>query len=131
MASIRYGLIGAAAWLVLPGFAVAEDNQAGVPLNPAEAAGAWTLESNGNDICTLTLKATKAGSAGFGLAHGQCSDILPASVAGWTPTGDGMAITGADGKVLLAFNRWSNSLFVAHRASGVDLQLKRGGPGAQ
>ena len=128
---VRYGLIGAAAWLMLPGFAVAEDNQAGTPLNPSEAAGAWTLESGGNDICTLTLRPAKAGNAGFALDHGACGEVLPATASGWTPTADGMAITAADGKVLLAFNRWSNSLFVTHRASGVDLQLKRGGPGQQ
>jgi hypothetical protein len=31
---------------------------------------------------------------------------------------------------VIAFNRWSNSLFVSHRSSGVDIQLKRGAPGA-
>jgi hypothetical protein len=29
---------------------------------------------------------------------------------------------------VIAFNRWSNSLFVSHRASGADIQLRRGGP---
>jgi len=33
------------------------------------------------------------------------------------------------GQPVIAFNRWSNSLFVSHRASGVDVQLKRGPPG--
>ena len=28
----------------------------------------------------------------------------------------------------MGFNRWSNSLFVAHRSSGVDVQLRRGSP---
>ncbi len=127
---VRYGLIGAAAWMMLPGAAVAEDNQAGVPLNPADAAGPWTVENGGAAVCTLTLKATKAGAAGFALSPGGCSGALPPGATGWTPTGDGMAITSSSGQVLLAFNRWSNSLLVTHRASGVDLQLKRGGPGA-
>jgi hypothetical protein len=126
---VRYGLIGAAAWLMLPSLAMTEDNQAGVPLNPAEAAGPWTLESGGGAVCTLDLKSAKAGDAGFALSPGSCSSALPPEAAGWTPTGDGMAITTSSGQVLLAFNRWSNSLFVSHRASGVDLQLKRGGPG--
>jgi len=30
--------------------------------------------------------------------------------------------------VLAPFNRWSNSLFVSHRSSGVDVQLMRGTP---
>ena len=47
-------------------------------------------------------------------------------MTGWAPTGDGMALTGSDGHVLIAFSRWSNSLFVSHRASGFDLQLRRG-----
>ncbi|HZZ35605.1 MAG TPA: AprI/Inh family metalloprotease inhibitor [Caulobacteraceae bacterium] len=127
---IRYGLIGAAAWLMLPGAAVAEDNQAGLPLNPSDAAGPWTIEDGGAAVCTLTLRATKAGTAGFALSPGGCAGVLPAGAAGWTPTGDGMAITSANGQVLLAFNRWSNSLLVTHIASGADLQLKRGGPGA-
>jgi hypothetical protein len=32
--------------------------------------------------------------------------------------------------VVLSFGRWSNSLFVSHQASGVDIQLQRGGPHA-
>jgi hypothetical protein len=39
-----------------------------------------------------------------------------------------MALTGVDGQVLAPFNRWSNSLFVSHRSSGVDVQLMRGPP---
>jgi hypothetical protein len=39
-----------------------------------------------------------------------------------------MALTDPGGKTILAFHRWSNSLFVSHRASGVDVQLRRGGP---
>ena len=39
-----------------------------------------------------------------------------------------MALTGADGQVLMRFDRWSNSLFVSRRTSGDDLQLMRGAP---
>jgi hypothetical protein len=113
------------------GPALAADNEAGVPLSPNDAAGPWTLESGGAAICTIKLSATKAGQAGFRVAApASCGDALPAGAAGWTPTADGVALTGSDGKVLIAFNRWSNSLFVSHRSSGADLQLKRGGPGA-
>jgi|SRR5579872_2340180 len=111
------------------GAAAAADNEAGVPLTPAEAAGAWTLESGGHAVCRVELSPRRAGDAGYGAqASGDCAGALPAGVAGWTPTGDGMALTGRDGHVLLAFNRWSNSLFVSHQASGVDIQLQRGGP---
>jgi hypothetical protein len=123
---LRYGAIAAFAWTCLPGFAVAADHEAGVPLTPAEAAGPWRLSSAGADICTVTLAPRKAGDAGFSAAAAEsCGDALPAGVAGWAPTGDGMALTGTDGKVLIAFNRWSNSLFVSHRSSGADLQLRR------
>lgn len=124
---LRRCVVAAFAWMCLPGFAMAEDNEAGVPLSPAEAAGAWRLSSAGADICTVTLAPRKAGDAGFlAVASRACGDALPAGVAGWTPTGDGMALTGADGKVLIAFDRWSNSLFVSHRSVGADLQLRRG-----
>jgi hypothetical protein len=117
--------------LVATAAANAADNQAGLPLSPADAAGAWTLESAGASICTVKLSAQKAGSAGFRVdAPAACDQVLPAGAVAWTPTADGMALNGSDGKVLIAFNRWSNSLFVSHRASGTDLQLKRGGPGA-
>lgn len=109
--------------------ALAADNEAGVPLTPAEAADVWTLESGGHAICRVELSPRKAGDAGYGArAAKDCAGALPANVAGWTPTGDGMALTAPDGHVLLAFNRWSNSLFVSHQSSGVDVQLQRGGP---
>jgi hypothetical protein len=124
----RYAFIGAFAWLTLPGVAMPEDHEAGVPLTPAEAAGPWTLvEAGQSPICIVTLGGAKAGDAGFtAAAPRSCETALPAGVTGWTPTGDGMALTGSDGHVLIAFNRWSNSLFVSHRSSGVDLQLRRG-----
>ena len=109
-------------------FAVfAADHEAGVPLAPAEAAGTWTVESGGHSICTVALSAEKAG-AGYGAkASGSCGDTLKGTPAAWTPTNDGMSLVDASGQSLIRFNRWSNSLFVSHTSSGVDIQLRRGG----
>jgi len=104
------------------GLALAADNEAGVPLSPAEAAGGWTLQSAGHAICMLRLTANHQARAG------ECGGALPPGVAGWTTTSDGMALTAADGEVLMRFDRWSNSLFVSRRTSGADLQLMRGPP---
>jgi len=114
--------------LPAPMLAVAADNEAGVPLTPAEAAGSWTLESGGHSICVVKLDATKT-AAGFGVqVPATCGDALPTGLVGWAPAAGGMSLVGADGAVLIGFSRWSNSLFVSHRSSGVDIQLKRGGP---
>ena len=113
----------ALACLALAPAAFAADNEAGVPLSPAEAAGGWTVETGGHAVCMITL------TAGHGATVGQdCGDALPAGVTGWSASAGGMALTGADGQVLAPFSRWSNSLFVSHRSSGVDVQLMRGGP---
>jgi hypothetical protein len=113
----------ATAFLLLARAAMAADHEAGVPLTPAEAAGAWTVETGGHAICIIQL------NADHGAAPAQnCGDSLPAGVTGWSSTADGMALTGAGGAVLAPFNRWSNSLFVSHRSSGVDVQLMRGTP---
>jgi hypothetical protein len=117
-----------AALIGLPLTAAAEDNQAGVPLSPAEAAGPWTLDAGNRPACIVTLSATKV-AAGYGAKAGSdCAGVLPGAPAAWQPTADGMRLVGADGQTLLGFNRWSNSLFVSHRASGVDVQLRRGRP---
>jgi hypothetical protein len=121
--------LGGAALLSYPHPAVSADHQAGVPLAPADAAGPWTLESGGHAICVVNLGSNKAGKAGFSVkTPADCGDALPANAAGWEPTADGMRFVGADGQALMGFNRWSNSLFVAHRSSGVDVQLRRGNP---
>jgi len=112
----------ALAFFTLARAAMAADNEAGVPLSPAEAAGGWTVETGGHAVCMITLTASHGATVGNG-----CGDVLPSGITGWSATADGMALTGAGGPVL-QFNRWSNSLFVSHRASGVDLQLMRGGP---
>ena len=106
--------------------AAAHDHEAGVPLSPAEAAGGWTVETGGRAICMIRLTADHGATP-----SGSCGDALPAGVAGWQPTADGMALTDGSGQVLTPFNRWSNSLFVSHRSSGVDVQLMRGPPSGQ
>ncbi len=120
---IAAGLAGAGL-LAGASIAIAEDNEAGVPLKPAEAAGPWTIESGGHALCTLTL-----GAGHTVKAPATCGDVLPTTPTGWQPTKDGMQLVGADGQPVIAFHRWSNSLFVSRRSSGVDIQLRRGGPG--
>ena len=121
---MRPWLIAGLLTLALPGAAAAEDHEAGVPLTPAEAAGAWTIETGGREVCKLTMTAAHAVRADT-----TCAGTLPGAPARWEPTADGMKLLGADGQTLIAFNRWSNSLFVSHRNSGVDIQLRRGRPG--
>jgi len=116
--------VAAAGVLAGASSAAAEDNEAGTPLNAAEAAGAWTVESGGHALCTLTL-----GAAHTVKAPAACGDALPTNPTGWQPTKDGMQLTTADGQAVIAFHRWSNSLFVSHRSSGVDIQMRRGAPG--
>lgn len=120
---MRLLILAAAAAAALAAPALAEDNQAGVPLAPAEAAGAWTVSSGGHDLCVLSLTAQHAVRA-----PATCADALPTRPTAWEATRDGMRLLAADGAPLIAFNRWSNSLFVSHRASGSDIQLRRGGP---
>jgi hypothetical protein len=123
---LKLALSLTAAFFALARAAVAADNEAGVPLSPAEAVGGWTVETDGHAICMIKL------TADHGATPGQdCGEALPAGVTGWQATAHGMALTGANGEVLAPFNRWSNSLFVSHRSGGVDVQLMRGPPSAQ
>jgi hypothetical protein len=124
---IAAGLIGAGL-AACPMLAAAEDHEAGVPLTPAEAAGGWTVEVSGRGVCMITLSGQKSG-AGYAAKAGDCGTTIPGTPVAWQPTHDGMQLVGADGQAIIAFNRWSNSLFVSHRKSGVDIQLKRGAPG--
>jgi hypothetical protein len=110
--------------LVCAPAALAEDNEAGVPLTPAEAAGVWTIESAGHALCTVTLGASHTVKT-----SASCSEYFPMSPTSWQPTKDGMQLIDTKGGAPIAFHRWSNSLLVSHRASGVDIQLRRGGPG--
>jgi hypothetical protein len=124
---MRSWLIAVAALAATP--VLAEDNQAGTPLAPAEAAGAWTVQTEGRDVCVLDLKAERAGPGYAVTPPATCDQTLPGKPVAWQPTPDGMRLLAADGRPLIAFNRWSNSLFVAHRSSGFDVQLRRGGVG--
>jgi hypothetical protein len=119
------------------GFAVAqsphEDSgaQAGTPLAPADAAGPWTLQSKGGAVCAVTLTARSSAVGGTFVATvgPECQQAYAmTAAAAWKPTRDGLAFTAGDGSTVVAFNRWSNSLFVSHRSSGADLQLSRGAP---
>ena len=104
-----------------PWLAAAADHEAGAPLSQAEAGGAWMLESGGRDLCTVTLGSNYAASA-----DRPCATAFDGAPTAWRPTADGMELVSGDGKALMSFGRWSNSLFVAHRADGVDVQLRRG-----
>ncbi|HTX51295.1 MAG TPA: AprI/Inh family metalloprotease inhibitor [Caulobacteraceae bacterium] len=117
-------ILGGVAALALGlGAALAADHEAGVPLTPREAVGGWTVESGGHSICMIRL------TANYGARpDSACREALPAGVTGWRATSDGMALVGAEGRVLLPFDRWSNSLFVSLGSSGRDVQLMRGPP---
>lgn len=123
---IAAGVVVAAASCI-PNAAAGEDSQAGTPLAPNEAAGAWTVQSEGQDLCVLTLKADKTAAGYAAQVPAGCRDVLGVAPTGWRPTADGMQFVDASGAALVGFNRWSNSLFVAHRKSGLDVQLRRGG----
>ncbi|MDE2487008.1 MAG: AprI/Inh family metalloprotease inhibitor [Alphaproteobacteria bacterium] len=123
---IAAGLAGAGL-LSWPMAAGAADHEAGAPLTPSEAAGTWTVESQGRSICAVTLSAQPS-TGGYAAKASGCGEAIPGAPVAWRPTADGMALVGADGRTLIAFDRWSNSLFVSHRSSGVDVQLRRGGP---
>jgi Protease inhibitor Inh len=125
---VSIAALAAAALLSPPLAALAADHEAGVPLTPAEAVGAWTVESGGHSLCVMKLGGEKAGAGFTAQVPATCGDALPSGVTGWAPAAGGMSLIGADGGQLIAFSRWSNSLFVSHRSSGVDVQLKRGGP---
>ena len=115
----------AASAFVAPAFAA--DEEAGVPLAPSDAGGAWSVETGGHTVCVIKLSASRNAAGGYAMqAPAECQGTLPA-VSGWTPTRDGLGLTGADGQTLIRFNRWSNSLFVSHASSGADVQLRRGG----
>jgi hypothetical protein len=64
-------VLAGAALMTCPLLAIAADHEAGVPLTPAEAVGAWTLESGGRSVCILHLSAARAGRFGYGLRTPQ------------------------------------------------------------
>ena len=103
------------------------DNQAGIPLRPGDAAAQpWTLEHQGRTLCHVRLEARSAGN-GFRVdVPGDCGGQLPAGVVAWRPVSDGAVFVDADGRVLIHFDRWSNSLLVATRGGGYQVALRRG-----
>ena len=100
---------------------LAADREAGVPLTPAEAAGGWTLSTQGHAVCLVRL-----GARHTARTDGDCSGALSTQPTGWAPTEDGMRLTGPGGQTVMAFDRWSNSLFVSEKGSTADVQLRRG-----
>jgi hypothetical protein len=133
---LRTALVGLGlASALVGGQAAAQDGlggvhpeQANIPLKPADAAAQpWTLEQQGRSLCVIRLGDSKNSSGAFEVSvPPDCGGNLPAGIAAWRPVSDGAALVDADGRVLIDFNRWSNSLLVASRGSGVDLQLRRG-----
>jgi len=115
--------VAAALWLPV---SVASAQPAGAAPKPGEVADAWLLESHGQIICRLTLshRATRAGPYGAEIPA-DCRGALPAGAAGWKPITDGITLVAADGAVLIAFERWSESLFVSTGSGAPDLQLAR------
>jgi hypothetical protein len=127
-AGVAAAIVLATGGAVAPVHAASVYEEAGVPLAPREAAGAWTLQSNGRPICVLNLGARRIAPGVFELrAPPSCNGVLPATVAGWAPQADGMSLVDAGGRPVIGFGRWSNSLLVSHYASLEDVQLERGG----
>jgi hypothetical protein len=127
-------VLGLASALV-GGQAVAQDGlggshpeQANIPLKPADAAAQpWTLEHQGRSLCVVRLSDVRNSSGAFKVDISTgCGGSLPAGIAAWRPVTNGAAFVDADGRVLIDFERWSNSLLVADRSSGFDVQLRRG-----
>lgn len=117
----------AAAAQLTPLAALAQPEQAGVPLTPGEAAGSWTVASGGRWVCVVGFTRTRT-ALGYALrVPPACASVLPAGIAAWAPTPDGMSLIGADGGAI-DFDRWSNSLLVSRQDSGVDISISRGTP---
>ena len=111
--------------------ALAQDsgpNSYGTPLKPSDAAaGPWLVESHGQTTCRIRLDAAQASPGVYRISASECGDALPSGVTGWRPESNGLSLLDAQGQVVVKFNRWSNSLMVAPRSNGVDLQLQRAG----
>lgn len=108
--------------IALAGSVMAFDREAGVPLTPAEAAGGWTLSSNGQVVCEIRLTASHRVRAGA-----ACSSLLADEPTAWAPTNNGVRLLDGSGRTVVSFDRWSNSLFVSVVGSQTDIQMRRGG----
>lgn len=112
-----------------PAAALAQSGAPAKPAEPGQMADSWQLESKGQTLCVVRLSA----HAGAGGVYGaqipaSCGAGLPAGVAGWKPTPEGMALVGADGSPLVTMSRWSESLYVASGPGAPDIQLARAAP---
>jgi hypothetical protein len=96
------------------------------PASPGAVADAWQLQSRGRVVCTLELygRAPKGGPYAAEIPS-DCRGALPPGVVGWKPTPEGIALVARDGAAVVAFERWSESLFVSTGAGAPDLQLAR------
>lgn len=96
------------------------------PAVPREMADSWRVESHGHTLCVVRLSDHAGGAGVYGAQiPADCGTSLPAGVAGWKPTPDGLALVGADGSSILPMDRWSESLYVASGPNAPDLQLSR------
>lgn len=123
--------IAAASALAAAAPSLAQDsgpNSYGTPLRPSDAAAsAWMVESHGETSCRIRLEREQASPGVYRIAAADCGSALPNGVAGWKPDANGLALVDSQGQVVVKFHRWSNSLMVAPRSSGMDLQLQRVG----
>jgi len=122
------GVAAAAPAVAQEGMADLARDQVGTPLKTEDAAAQpWTLEHQGRTLCVIRLDARAISHDVFRVeVPADCGGNLPAGVAAWRPVTDGAALIDGEGRVLVDFNRWSDSLLVADRASGFDMQLRRG-----
>jgi hypothetical protein len=99
----------------------------GLPISLKDAtAGPWTLQTRAGPICTVSFRADRlANGANAADIPSACAAALPPGVVGWKPVTDGLALVGADGKILLDFNQWTPRDLVARRAGAPYLELVR------
>jgi hypothetical protein len=130
MHTLLTGVIAATS-LVIAAPVFAQDagpNSYGTPLKPSDAAAQpWLVESHGQTTCRIRLEAQEASAGVYRVSAGDCGAALPSGVVGWKPDGNGLSLVDSQGQVVVKFDRWSNSLMVAPRSNGADLQLQRAG----
>jgi len=99
----------------------------GLPIALKDAtAGPWTLQTRAGPICTVSFHADKLPSGVYAAdIPAACNTALPAGAVAWKPVTDGLALTSADGKILLDFNQWTARDLVARRAGAPYLELVR------
>ena len=111
--------------LFAPLRALAADHQPAAPVT--DAAGPWTLESDGRPICVLDFGKEKISAASFALTVPMaCGDALPSDVVAWTAAANGVRLVGFDDSSVMGFSRSSDDVLVSRRSDGMVLQLERG-----